>query len=244
MFRFWFYIGVILILFLSASVTLAQGVEPTATPRPSTTNTILTEVSDAVDRLGIFNFISAGLLVFVLVIAWQGLKPLIQSGTDANRRADDATQQMIEMTDKLMLWHEKQAERDASLDETRHLNAVSLAQTVKAQEGLANFMSQMETKSEAQQSRQSSVQEINEHTSDVVHTLNQALEQVSRELVKVQTDLQKTMTQKAFNDGIQPIVSQLQTISRQVTRIHDRLSHLSIPTLSTDKEQPDESHTT
>ena len=104
----------------------AQDVNPPPTPRPST-NTILTEVSDAVDRIGIFNFVSAGLIIIAGLGIYVGLKPLIQSGTDANKRADEVTDKMIALTDKLVLYQERAAEREARLDETRPFIPVRIA---------------------------------------------------------------------------------------------------------------------
>jgi len=205
----------------------AQDVEPSPTPRPST-NTILTEVSDAVDRIGIFNFVSAGLIIIAGLGIYVGLKPLIQSGTDANKRADEVTDKMIALTDKLVLYQERAAEREARLDETRRLNAESLSQTVKAQEGLAKYMSQLETKEEAQSRSGKQIESINQHTTEVVNSLKETLEHAVSGIEQVRTDLQQKLTKSDLDDGIKPVIDRLEQVANEITSLRNQLSSTNI----------------
>lgn len=222
-----------LILVLICMVTFsvsAQEIEPTSTPRPTTT-TILSEVSDAVDRMGIFNFVAAGLVVLVILVAWKGLQPLIQTGADATKRAADAQNAMLDMARQMMKWHDEQTNLQVKVEENRKSQTESL---VKA----AALMAEIETRNEAQQRTNLTIQQVNDHTTQavaqVVNMVNQKLEVVESGLAQVQDDLKASVTQKAFKDGIQPIVDRLNIISGQVTDIHNRLANLTVPNVSSD----------
>lgn len=243
----------ILLMFVCFMVSPIRAQEATPTPRPSTT-TVLTEISDAVQSIGIFNFVAAGVIILVVIVAWQGLKPLIQSNIDANRRAGEAQAAMIEAYKSMQRFQEEQSKERNDVNETRRLQAESLrqsaesqAQTTEAQKEQIRIMKDIETRTEAQQSRTDAVGVVNEHTTTTINnlkttldTLAQQAQRASEGIETLKHDLTDKVDQKALDDALKPITDKLVTISSDLATVRESVSliAISVNVESTDPKKP------
>lgn len=198
----------------------SQEIEPTPTPRP-TTNTIISEFSEAVENnssalniLVMVVVVLGAIVVLMVMVGWKALQPLIQSNIDANKRAAEAQQAVIE-------WQRNNHEREEKVNETRKLQADSLQKTSLSLDATAKFMSEIETRKEAQENRKLSVGEVNTHTDSAVLTLKNALDQAVNGINEVKDELQHKLTKDDLNNGLRPIMEKLNAIALELASIQD-----------------------
>lgn len=213
----------LLLLFSSIMVipVYSQEESPaTSTPRPST-NTVISEFSEAVENnssalniLVMVVVVLGAVVVLMLMVGWKALQPLIQSNIDANKRAAEAQKAVIE-------WQNDNHSKEIKINETRKLQAESLQQTAKNLEATAKFMSEIETRKEAQESRKTSVDEVNKHTDASVATLKNALDQAVSGINEVKEELQHKLTKNDLNNGLRPIMEKLNAIALELGSIQD-----------------------
>jgi uncharacterized protein YdaU (DUF1376 family) len=212
----------------------AQEPEPTPTPRPTTT-TILTEVSDSVQTIGILNFVSAGIVILVLVVAYKGLAPLIKANSDANQRATEANKTTAEVQNKLIDFIEKQAREMEKINEIRRAQTEAMERTALAQEATVKHMNEIETRKEALERSNTQVdtikshtsselagaaETINKHTDESVGSLRQVVEDAVGGIGEIKEQLQATVKvddlENILSPLLKPIVDRLDEIANQL----------------------------
>lgn len=227
---------VVFCLFLCLVVfpTFAQSdePEPTSTPRPTTT-TILTEVSDTVQAIGIFNFVTAGIVVLLLFGAWKGLSPLIQANVEASKRATEAQNALVDFM-------RGQSNERTRIEETRQLQAEALQNAARAQEKTATLMEQMETRSQAERRSAEQVEsmsramdmaaaKVNTHISAEVGAVNTKLQQAVEAITEVRTDLEAKATKEDLSNGLSPLVDKIGRVTHEIGELKEMITQALSP---------------
>lgn len=221
----------IIFLLLFSCIMIApvysQEAEPTSTPTPST-RTMITEISDSVQNIGIQNFVMSGVVVIILIVAWKGLDPLLKANANANNRATEAQNKLFEFIEK----REKDNEK---LNEFRRLQSESMERTALAQEATVKHMTEIETRKEALERSNTQVdtikshtsselagaaETINKHTDESVGSLRQVVEDAVGGIGEIKEQLQATVKvddlENILSPLLKPIVDRLDEIANQL----------------------------
>src|SRR5690606_4173222 len=217
--------SIIFILLFSCimiSPVYAQEIEPASMPRPTTT-TILTEVSDSVQTIGILNFVSAGIVILVLVVAYKGLAPLIKANSEANKTT-------AEVQNKLIDFIEKQAREMEKINEIRRAQTEAMERIALAQEATVKHMNEIETRKEALERSNTQVDTIKSHTSSELAGAS--------ETINKHTDESVGRSRQAVEDAV-GVIGEIKEQLQATLKVDD-LENILSPLLKPNEDRLDE----
>ena len=172
------------------------------------------DVADAVSRVGgTSNAIQMLFMVLLLVVAWRGLKPLI----DSSRSSQEALLKRIE--------------REDAVETQRELVRQSTAASL---EKAADILSKLETAEQASQGRVSAVTELKEHVTAELQPvaqdmgqMRQTLDEAVGEIKKASQRLDELATKADLQTELSPIKQGLDALATRLTTLE---THLAPPT--------------
>lgn len=180
---------VISLLAMCALLIAAPVSAQTGTPVPSTSGSIVRELTDSAQTMGATAFvlivvvmIQGGIVFFLISVAQRGMSPLLGTLKALNDSRQDVQREFSD--------HVKRG--DAERQKTAEITERAAA----ANERTATILSDLETKREAVSGRRSAVQEITEHVDAAAKTLKESDE---KQQTETRTSL-KTLTEKI--DGL------------------------------------------
>lgn len=193
----------IALILLSMMLIVAPVAAQQATPAPSG-QTLVGEVVDATQTLGILTVvilavlgILAAVVLIVVLIAWRGLSPLLGTIKSLNTAREDLQAQLFE--------------RLESGDKER-------ARTAEINERTVSRLGEIETRTEAQQSRQTAVEEINTHTDEAVKPIVRASDDTLSELRELREQFKTLITKKQFDGAMTGMTDRLDKIITEMER--------------------------
>lgn len=176
------------------------------TPPPST-QTIVSEVSEAAQTLGVLNVVLLGVVgvlvlvvVFFVVAVWKLGVPLVNT-----------VQRLFEARER----------QDANEDAREQSRMLTREREVDVLERYEILIGKIETKTEAQASRTTAVEAINAHTDKAVAPAIDSSSEAVTELKKLSEQMKSLVTQKHFDDGMKDMQKQLDIIIDKMERKTD-----------------------
>lgn len=201
--RFLFALGM-LVATLPAS---AQGT-PTAPPELTTGE----QVVSMVERIGgVSNAIQLCIVFFVLIVAYRGLKPLLEALKDEREARKEERQERLEAQRELAALRERQAAAD-----DRRL--VVQERQAELDERMVARLKDLETSEEAKQRSINTVTEINQHTTEIFTEAKEQLVSAASKIDEAAASVKDVVTKEHLNSKLEPILAQLETISLELRR--------------------------
>ena len=206
---------------------------------------LVNELSNAVETNGAVATILFGAVVVLAIVVLVMLRvasPLINALVSAQRENAESRRMLVELYER---GDRRETAREERINESRQVQAQAI-------ERAAKLMSEMETRPEAQASRKSAVEAINQHITDAVqaqeastisqvnkHTdeVVQALEQkvvtVASEMETLKTDLKQELKKKLdteeFLNRLKPIADGIASINHEFQALKDLLTAMPEP---------------
>lgn len=169
-------------------------------------------IVDVVERVGgVSNAIQLGVVLFLLFVAYRGLKPMLDALKDEREARKEERQERLEAQRELAALRERQAAA-----EERRIAAQE--RQAELEEKMVERLKELEPASEAKAGRTTAVETINQHTTGVMAEAKEQLTTAATKIEEAAASVKNLVTIDHLDGRLNPILQQLQDISTELRK--------------------------